>query len=190
MKPQAQMARQSLDEGVQMAHEGRTLLVSAFAGAALTAAAFALSACGTTVAEAPAPPAQSLTAEAPEPTVSPKASAAAQPGKPPTKAFCRDLAKLLNSDAALELVAAEMNIDSAQAHAALLQYIPKLQRFVDGLDDATPDNVRSTLGQFNTNLQNKILQRTITADDLDLIKYTDDDLRRYAVTTCGQKLQY
>ncbi len=169
----------------------RSLAIAGASVAGLLLAAASLNGCSSAVAEdttgATAPVVEGASKAPSSPTPSSKSTTAS---KPPTKAFCRDLAQLLNSDAAHELVAAEMNIDSDQAHAALLQYIPKLQRFVDGLDDTTPDNVRSTLGQFNTNLQNKILQRTITADDLDLIKYTDDDLRHYTVTTCGQKLQY
>lgn len=172
---------------------GRAMLASAAAVAAMAGAAFGISACSRAVAEnqaavtteshAPsaAPMPQTPTPSAVEPSASPQ---------PPTKQFCRDLAKLLNSKAAHELVAAEVNQNSDEAHAALLSYIPTLQHFIDHLDAKTPNNIRSTLGQFNTDLQNKILQRTISADDLYLIKYTDDDIRHYAVATCGQRLTY
>lgn len=173
---------------------GRAVLVSAATAAALAGAAFGLSACSSAVAEdrtaaASTPAAPSTPAQSPSSAGSSSAAPSA-PAKPPTKQFCKDLAALLNSAPAHELVAAEVNQNSEEAHAALLSYIPKLQHFIDALGPDTPNNIRSTLGQFNTDLQNKILQRTITSDDLYLIKYTDDDIRHYAVSTCGQRLTY
>jgi len=172
----------------------RAFITSAACVAGMLLAAFGLNACASAVAEdQPAPTAsvETATSNAQNPSPAPSASAKSVPvSGPPSKAFCKDLAKLLNSDAALQLVAAEVNLDSDEAHAALLAYIPKLQHFIDGLGKDTPNNIRATLGQFNTNLQNKILQRTITPDDLDLVKYTDDDIRHYAVTTCQQRLTY
>lgn len=166
------------------------MFVSSACVAGLLLAAATLNACSSAVAQDVVAPSVAASSAA---TTAPLSSASAKPipvSGPPSKEFCKDLAELLNSDPALRLVAAEVNLDSDEAHAALLAYIPKLQHFIDGLGKDTPNNIRATLGQFNTNLQNKILQRTITPDDLDLVKYTDDDIRHYAVTTCGQKLKY
>lgn len=172
-------------------HPRRAFGVAAFAIGTMLFAALALNACSSAEAESQASP----EAASAEPSLQPTATASAQPSPqnsaaPPTKAFCKDLASLLNSREALTLVAAEMNQDPAEMQRALLGYVPELQAFIDGLPKDVPNNIRSTLGQYNTNLQNKIVAGSISVDDIGLIKFTDDDIRKYAVQTCGVKLKY
>lgn len=174
------------------AHPKRALTVSAVAVGGLLLSALALNACsaaeaeGQPVAAVASPSAStqsSASADAPTPKPTPVSA-------PPSKAFCKDLTSLLNSRAALTVVAAEVNADPADMQQALLGYVPELQGFIDALPKDVPNNIRSTLGQFNTNMQNKIVAGTITVDDIDLIKFTDDDIRKYVVQTCKTKLKY